>query len=105
MSYNKSDLIEKDKDCQLNPPWAMIIMMITGGILLVYTTLGENIDSNVKIFGILMIVLWTLMWSFILYLLWKDNYITSTWWMLVLGISALIFFFILIIILNVDKSI
>jgi hypothetical protein len=118
MSYKNTDVyinddINDDIDdknntsniCKLEPPWAAIIMLIFGGILLIYTAMGTNINTNVKIFGIIMILLWTLLWAFLLYLLWKDNFITSTWWMLVIGFSVLTFFFLLIIILNVDTSI
>jgi hypothetical protein len=114
MSYKNDDVIYKnigDKEnitsdiCKLDPPWAAIIMLIFGGILLIYTAMGSNINSNVKIFGIIMILLWTLLWTFLLYLLWKDNFVSSTWWMLVIGFSVLTFFFILIIILNIDNSI
>jgi hypothetical protein len=117
MSYKNTDVyindnindIDKDNTynniCKLDPPWAAIIMLIFGGILLIYTAMGGNINANVKIFGIIMILLWSLLWAFLLYLLWKDNLITSTWWMLVIGVSVLTFFFVLIVILNVDNSI
>jgi hypothetical protein len=95
----------KNMNCKLNPPWASIIMSIFGSILLLCTALGVGIDTNVKIFGILMILLWTLTWSIILYLLWKDNFINSTWWMLVIGTSVLTLFYCLIVVFNVDNSI
>jgi hypothetical protein len=95
----------KNMNCKLNPPWASIIMSIFGIILLLCTALGAGIDTNVKIFGILMILLWTLTWSIILYLLWKDNFIKSTWWMLVIGTSVLTLFYYLIVVFNVDNSI
>ena len=109
--YINDNINDIDKDntynniCKLDPPWAAIIMLIFGGILLIYTAMGGNINANVKIFGIIMILLWSLLWTFLLYLLWKDNLITSTWWMLVIGVSVLTFFFVLIVILNVDNSI
>jgi hypothetical protein len=108
VNINNGDISKENTNssiCKLDPPWAAIIMLIFGGILLIYTAMGSNINTNVKIFGIIMVLLWSLLWSILLYLLWKDNFVTSTWWMLVIGVSVLTFFFVLIIILNVDNSI
>ena len=58
MSYKNitdDNIQSKNMNCKLNPPWASIIMSIFGSILLLCTALGVGIDTNVKIFGILMI--------------------------------------------------
>jgi len=99
------DIQSQNIKCKLNPPWASIIMSVYGVILLLCTAMGIGIDTNVKIFGILMIILWTSTWSIILYLLWKDNIINSTWWMLIIGTSVLTLFYYLIVVFNVDNSI
>ena len=96
--------------CTMDPvtatgaPWPTILMACVGAGLLMYTAIGQNIPSDRRIFGIVMILLWTLLWAVLLWVLWKDGHLASAWWMLVLGIGIIVLFFVIVIALNLGST-
>ena len=85
-------------------PWAMIILLILGAIIVMYTAIAPNITSERRIFGIVITILWVAIWTVILWVLWRNNSYESTWWALLIPITMLLLFFILIILLNLGTN-
>jgi len=81
-------------------PWPSIIMLIFGGIIVLFTIAGPNIPSDIKILGVMLVVLWSLLWTLILWLLWIQYTEAISWWLSILPIIIIILFFVLIILLN-----
>ncbi len=81
-------------------PWQMIILAIVGSVFLIYTAVAPNINSNRRIFGIIMILLWTILFSIILWILWRDGLNNVAWLLSIVPISLLVLFFVMIIVLN-----
>ena len=87
--------------CKVNsPPWPTILISIIGAVLLIVTAVVPNIDSNRRIFGIIFIFLWSLVWALILWVLWKECHRSTSWWLLLIPVAILAIFFILIIALH-----
>jgi hypothetical protein len=82
------------------PPWPTIIISAIGAGLLMYTAVGQNIPQDRRIFGIVMIILWTLLWALILWVLWREYHIAAAWWLLVIGVAIIVIFFVIVIALN-----
>ena len=92
--------------CQINePPWPTIIISVLGAIVVMYTAIAPGVDENRRIFGVIITILWTVMWALILWVLWKDCHRSATWWLLLVPVALLAVFFILIIVANVGSSI
>jgi hypothetical protein len=105
------DFLECDKDCndetdndpyfkKRPQPWPLIITAIVGGIVIIYSSIAPNISNNLRIFSIILILLWTIKWCLILWVLWKENHIALSWWMLLFPIVMDILFLVLILILK-----
>ena len=80
-------------------PWPIIIVGIIGIIIIIYIGIGPNITSNKRIFGITLLILWTLIWCLLLWVLWNENYYVLTWWLMIIPIITIIVFFVVIIFL------
>ena len=80
-------------------PWPIIIVGIIGIIIIIYIGIGPNITSNKRIFGITLLILWTLIWCLLLWVLWNENYYLLTWWLMIIPIITIIVFFVVIIFL------
>lgn len=78
----------------------VIIVACLGGAFTIYAAVGPNIPQTIRIFSILVLLLWTILWSLILYVLHKDKYIETSYWMLFLALIPLIYFFIVVVILQ-----
>ena len=81
-------------------PWPTIIILVMGSIIVIYAAVGPGVDVNRRFFGIVLSALWSLMWSLILYVLWRNTLGREAWWLLLIPVSSLLLFFILIIIFN-----
>lgn len=81
-------------------PWPMIIISILGIALLIYTAVAPDIDSSRRSFGVVLIILWTLLWALLLWVLWKENQRAAAWWLLLISSVSILLFFILIIVMN-----
>lgn len=85
-------------------PWPTILISVFGGILIVYTAVAPDILNNKRVFGIVMIGLWTLLWALLLWVLWRDKYYAISWWMLLVPVTVILLFFILVIIMNLGSQ-
>ncbi len=85
-------------------PIPAIIMGLLGVGLLIYTIIETNINSNIRILGIGLTILWTLLWGLILWVLWRDQMVVLSWILLIVASLALLLFFILIIILKLGTK-
>lgn len=86
-------------------PWPTIIISVIGAIIVIYIAVAPNVDENRRIFGIVLMTLWTIAWALILWVLWKEGHRASSWWLLLIPVIAMALFFIVIIILNIGSSI
>lgn len=87
--------------CQYNrPPWPTIIIAGIGAGLLMYTAVGQGIPQDRRIFGIVMILLWTLLWALLAWVLWRECHVAGAWWLLIIGVAILVLFFVIVIALN-----
>lgn len=80
-------------------PWPVIIVGIVGIIILLYIAIGPYINSNKRMFGITLILLWTLIWCLLLWVLWNEEYYSMAWWMMIIPIFTIVIFFVLVIFL------
>lgn len=91
-------------ECDVTPgnhtPWPSIIVILVGILLVLYTAIGSKINTYRKLFGIVMLLIWTIVWAFILFMLWKDCHHAASWWLLFIPISGMTIFFVLIILMN-----
>ncbi len=85
-------------------PWPTIIIAMVGIGLLIYTSVGFGIPTDRRIFGIVMIILWTLLWCILLWILWKEGNWPAAWWMAVIGVAVLVLFFVVVIALNLGQQ-
>ena len=81
-------------------PWPTIIISILGAVLIIYTAVAPNLDSNRRIFGVVLLILWTLIWALLLWVIWRECRQATSWWLLLIPVIAMILFFVLIIVLN-----
>lgn len=87
--------------CNLSAtPWPVIIISMVGAIFTVYTAVAPNIDSNRRVFGVVLLILWTVIWALLLWVLWRECRQSTSWWLLLIPLTAMILFLVLIIILN-----
>lgn len=83
------------------PPWPTIIVSVLGAIVVVYTAVAPNVNTDRRIFGIVMMTLWTIVWALILWVLWKECHRAATWWLLIVPVAIMALFFILIILMDI----
>jgi len=86
-------------------PWPTIIISILGAVVVIYTAVAPNVDNNRRVFGVVLMLLWTIVWALILWVLWKDYHRPASWWLLLIPVIIMALFFILIIVMNVGASI
>lgn len=93
-------------ECDLRAvPWPTLIISLFGAVIIIYTAAAPDIDQSRRIFGAVFILLWTLLWAFLLWTLWRECHHEATWWLLLIPSIAMFLFFVLIIILNMGASI
>jgi hypothetical protein len=81
-------------------PWPTIIIAIVGVGLVIYTGVAPDIEPNLRVFGLVLMLLWTILWAILLWVLWHECHQVVAWWLLILPIAVMLIFFILIIILK-----
>ena len=93
-----------DRVCKDNTtPWPSIIIGIVGAIIVIYTIIAPGVPGDRRIFGTIMMALWTAVWALILWVLWRECKKAATWWLLLIPVIIMAIFFILIIALNVGS--
>lgn len=86
-------------------PWPTIIISVLGAIVIIYTAVAPNVDENRRVFGVVFLLLWTLIWAILLWVLWRECHRSASWWLLLIPVIAMALFFVLIIVMNVGSSI
>jgi len=88
--------------CQVySPPWPSIIIGILGAIVVIYTAVAPKVSTDRRLFGVVLMTLWTIVWALILWVLWKECHRSASWWLLLIAVIIMAIFFILIIIMNI----
>lgn len=82
-------------------PWPPILMAIMGVIIVVFTAVAPGIPNDRRLFGVIILTLWTIVWALILWVLWREGRYGATWWLLLIPSAIMILFFVVIIILKV----
>lgn len=82
-------------------PWPTIIISVVGAVFVIYSAVAPNISSDRRIFGSIMLALWTIVWALILWVLWRECHRAAAWWLILVPLAVMILFFVLIIILNI----
>lgn len=86
--------------------WPALIILILGFIIVVYIAVGPNIAHDRRLFGIILISLWTILWFIILWIVWseyKSANKAKAWWLLFIPIITILMFFILIILMDFGR--
>ena len=83
------------------PPWPSIIIGVLGAIVVIYIAVAPGVATDRRLFGVIIMALWTIVWALILWVLWKECHRVASWWLLLIPIAIMAIFFILIIIMNI----
>ena len=81
-------------------PWPVIIVSVVGGVLAMYTALTPHIGMTRRIYALILIISWTLLWVFLLLVPWRHGMHTQAWLLAVIAIAGLALFFIILILLD-----
>lgn len=81
-------------------PWPIIIIAVMTLVYLIYTAAINTISSDRKLFGIIFFTLWGILWSVILWVLWREKHHTEAWLLLLIPVTLLTLFFVLVIALD-----
>jgi hypothetical protein len=74
-----------------------------GAGLTIYTAVAPGVSSERRAFGAILLLLWTLAWSLILWVIWKECHHPAAWWLVLVPLVLMILFFVLIIILDLGQ--
>ena len=85
-------------------PWPTIIISMLGAVVIIYAAVAPRVDHNRRLFGVVLMLLWTLIWAIILWVLWRECHHSAAWWLLLIPVIIMAIFFILIIIMNIGSS-
>jgi len=90
--------------CEINmTPWPTIIISILGAIVVIYSAIAPNVNESRRVFSIVLMILWTLIWALILWVLWRECHRAASWWLLLVPITIIVIFFIVIVVLNMGS--
>lgn len=96
--------ISSSDACELNiSPWPVIIMIIIGAAVIIYSAIAP-INQDRRIFGVVMLSLWTIIWSVIIWFLWRECERNAAWLLLIVSVVMMLVFFVLIIIMNIGSN-
>jgi len=91
--------------CQVHaPPWPTIIISVLGAMVVIYIAIAPNVNDDRRLFGVVLLALWTAVWALILWVLWKECHRSATWWLLLIPVIMMALFFVVIIILNIGAT-
>lgn len=77
-----------------NSPLPAIIMGIAGAITVMSIAIIPGIDRERRIFGIILIILWTAIWAVVLIMITNECQPEICWWLLLISIIIMLIFFI-----------
>lgn len=88
--------------CQVTGvPWQMIIVIVLGIALVLYTALvNGGLATARRNFSLVMLILWTLLWAVLFWVLWSQCENSTAWWLLIFSSLVILTFFILVVALN-----
>lgn len=99
----KDDKVAKVSKDHKNTPWPPIIVIIFGIILIIYSLLGIETKENIRIFGAILIVLWTALTAIISWNLWIYNDKIGSWWFTVIALAVFLIFFIFVLFMDMEN--
>lgn len=85
-------------------PWPSIIIAILGVVIVIYVAVSSGVDTSRRIFGVVLMILWTAIWALLLWVLWRECRQQTAWWMLLIPTITMIIFVALIIIMNIQHT-
>lgn len=93
--------VKTDVECE-NTQWPLpsIIIIIIGLAAIIYISVVSMMPGR-KIFSLILVSLWVLIWAIIIYITWINCMITVSWLLLMIPIIFILIFVILVIWLNV----
>lgn len=96
----RNQLLDDELSKKVTPvPWPVIIVAIIGIIIILYIAIGPYISNSKRIFGVTLLILWTLIWCLLLWVLWSEGYYSMSWWLMLIPIFTMVIFFAIVIIL------
>lgn len=90
-----------NEDEEIVQPWALIIFIVISILLLILIAFSPNISDSKKLFSFIIILFWTIAWSFILYYMWISENYTDTWIYSFMSIIISIIFVVTFVIITV----
>lgn len=110
-NYNEYDTVRinhtysiKKKYVNTQFPWPVLIISIIGLIIVIYTCFAPNLTNGVAFYIITFSSLWFLSWTFLLYLLWVNFFITESWILLIIPVVLLLILVILVVIFRINQN-
>lgn len=83
-------------------PWPTIILLLVGGSLTMIAAGDPNLDNSKRIFTMILIIFWVIIWSIILMILWRENHRIESWWWLLIPITVIVLCFVLLVVINIQ---
>jgi len=85
--------------------WSSIVILILGAVVVIYSAVAPGVDQSRRIFGVVMMLLWSILWALILWVLWKNGKRDTSWILLIIPVTIMLIFFVFILIMNIGTSI
>lgn len=85
--------------------WQSIIVFILGAVIIIYAAAAPNVEETKRVFSIVMMLLWSILWGLVLWIFWRDGKLLTSWLVMIVPIVLMILFFVLAVILNIDPEI
>lgn len=80
--------------------WPLIIVIIIGVVVIVYSIADNTKDIDQKSFAIFISVAWTLISAFVMWIMWGRQKYKETWWLLMASFAVFILILVLLIVLG-----
>ena len=105
MEEETTDVVEvKVKTPGPKVPWQSIIVLLFGAVIVIYAAVAPNVQTTRRVFSVVMMLLWSILWALVLWLTWKDGKEVSAWLLMIIPITLMIIYFVLILIMNIDSE-
>jgi hypothetical protein len=83
--------------------WQALAILVFGAFIVIYAAVAPGVQTNRRVFSIVMMLLWAILWALILWITWKDSSNLVVWLLFLIPLSLMIVFFILVIVMNIDS--
>lgn len=94
-------MILKPSGCSNNIAWPAVIILISGTILVIYSAVTTHITPSRRIFGSILLAIWTIIWAILLWVLWRECHTQACWWLSLIPLTLMFALFIVIIVFNI----